>query len=351
MGPVVYSVAPASGTTFGGTALTITGARFSAGAIVIIGGVPATTVTLQDAQTIRATTPAHAGGAVDVTVSVGGQSASLSGAFTYVPPSGTNAPPVVTGITVRGPLPDEPAGLANIGETMSVTASVEDAETPASELEYQWSAGSGTFSGTGASVTWRASGSETTPTDVTLTLTVIEHYQRPGPDGLPVAAENRTTATTTLSLHDSVREAGGVARQFLLDFSDSRISPEVATRNFSHSPRCAAGAADELSDVRANRQDYDIKSHDIGQPSVALNFDGRCSYQNQPGDACINMTCRWTSTGINPAKPDYNTTGDANGTCYLSAVYEDASWLLCTSNFQPVGHQSLTGFLRRVSRQ
>jgi len=82
--PTVSSVAPTSGSTAGGTAVTISGTNFAAGATVTLGGTAATNVVVVNGTTITATTPAGSAGAVTVTVTVGGQSGSLTNGFTYV---------------------------------------------------------------------------------------------------------------------------------------------------------------------------------------------------------------------------------------------------------------------------
>ena len=77
--PTVTSVSPNSGTTAGGTAVTITGTNFAAGATVIFGSTAASNVVVVSATTITATTPAGSAGAVTVTVSnPGGQSGGLA---------------------------------------------------------------------------------------------------------------------------------------------------------------------------------------------------------------------------------------------------------------------------------
>ena len=82
--PTVSSVSPNNGPTSGGTAVTITGANFASGATVTFGGTPATNVVVANSTTITATTPAGSAGAVTVTVTVSGQSGSLTSGFTYV---------------------------------------------------------------------------------------------------------------------------------------------------------------------------------------------------------------------------------------------------------------------------
>ncbi len=87
------SVSPNSGPTAGGTAVTITGTNFAAGATVTFGGTAATNVVMVSGTQITATTPAGNAGAVTVTVTVNGQSGSLANAFSYTPP------PTVSGVS------------------------------------------------------------------------------------------------------------------------------------------------------------------------------------------------------------------------------------------------------------
>ncbi len=87
--PYVSSVSPNSGATAGGTAVTISGSGFAPGATVMVGGVAATNVSVTDSTTITATTPAHAVGAVALTVTnTNGLSGTLANGFTYTTPAG-----------------------------------------------------------------------------------------------------------------------------------------------------------------------------------------------------------------------------------------------------------------------
>ena len=67
--PTIGSITPITGTAAGGTAVTITGTGFLAGATVTFGGTAATGVTVASSTSITATTPAHAAGTVSVVVS------------------------------------------------------------------------------------------------------------------------------------------------------------------------------------------------------------------------------------------------------------------------------------------
>ena len=74
----VASISPTSGTISGGTSVQLNGTNFQSGAAVTFGSTPATSVTMVNSTTITATTPSHAAGAVNVTVTnPGGQSATL----------------------------------------------------------------------------------------------------------------------------------------------------------------------------------------------------------------------------------------------------------------------------------
>src|ERR1019366_7713449 len=96
------SVSPSSGTTAGGTAVTITGTNFAAGATVTFGSNAATNVVVVSGTQITATKTAGSTGAVTVTVTVNGQSGSLASGFTYVvPPTVTSVSPN-TGSTAGG---------------------------------------------------------------------------------------------------------------------------------------------------------------------------------------------------------------------------------------------------------
>src|SRR5581483_5713314 len=98
--PTVASVSPNSGPDAGGTGITITGTGFSPGAVVSVGGIAATGVTVVSSTQITATTAgSHTDGAADVVVTnIDGQSGTLTGGFTYTAPPENSSPPAVTSI-------------------------------------------------------------------------------------------------------------------------------------------------------------------------------------------------------------------------------------------------------------
>src|SRR6266849_7825782 len=144
--PTVSGASPTSGTTAGGTPVTITGTGFLAGATVAFGTTAATSVTVASSTTITATTPAHAAGAVNVVVTnTDGQSGPLSNGYTYTSASGgggialvqSNSGPTTihasnTTVAVTYPVA-QTAGDMNIvvvgwGDTTSTISAVSDSK-------------------------------------------------------------------------------------------------------------------------------------------------------------------------------------------------------------------------------
>ena len=99
--PTVTSVSPNSGSTAGGSSVTITGTNFLAGASVGFDSSSATNVSVASSTTITATVPAHTAGSVNVVVTnTNGLSGTLTGAYTY----NTDLVPSVTSVSPnRGP--------------------------------------------------------------------------------------------------------------------------------------------------------------------------------------------------------------------------------------------------------
>lgn len=86
--PTVTQVTPSSGSTQGGTVVTIAGSNFEPGATVKFGGTNASAVIVVSSTQIRATPAPHAAGTVAVDVfNPSGLSAQLTSAYTYVEPA------------------------------------------------------------------------------------------------------------------------------------------------------------------------------------------------------------------------------------------------------------------------
>jgi hypothetical protein len=98
--PTISSITPATGSTLGGSGITITGTGFRGGASVTVGGIAATNVVVVSATQITATTPAHVAGAVPVVVfNSDQQQATSQTGFTYA----STAPTISSLTPVTGP--------------------------------------------------------------------------------------------------------------------------------------------------------------------------------------------------------------------------------------------------------
>lgn len=104
--PKVLTISPNSDRLAGGTPITITGLRFGKNAdgsspTVLIGGLAATSVVVVNSQSLTAVTPTSTTvGLVDVSVTVGSQTGTLFGGFTYI---GGSIPTLLLGSSIAPP--------------------------------------------------------------------------------------------------------------------------------------------------------------------------------------------------------------------------------------------------------
>jgi hypothetical protein len=307
--PTLSGITPATGPATGGTLVTISGANFTTGASLTIGGVAVTDLTISSATSITAKTGAHAAGAADVFLTQSGQSARLTGAFTYL----TTKPPSIQSIVALGTRANEPGQFADLNEQIAVTATVTDPDTAAGLLTYQWSADLGTISGTGSQVTWQAPASAVTPAKATITLTVSD-------------GANSVSGTTVVSLHDSTKEIGDMATLFLVNFSKSDVPVDTVMKDFT--PACP-GTAAERQDVENNRSEFIITYWNVQPPQVTVNFGAGCQTLHglRQGDGCSNSQVRWDSNKIAGG------TDSVEGVDEIAAVFLSDRWWLCSSDF------------------
>jgi hypothetical protein len=240
---------------------------------------------------------------------------------------GANTPPVIRSVVAQGSRPGEPAYFADLDEEITVTATVEDAQVAPERLVYEWSAPVGTFTGAGASVRWRAPKTAATPTKVVISLTVRD---APAPGGATASS------TVPVNLHDSVREIGEMAVQFLTDFS-KQLPPADVLRNFSDT---CGGKAAELGDVQRNQRCWKIDSYVLGTATTAVSFGGACTFRDRRADACTSVPVDWRATYISSAVECAPPTGKPVGTKeravgldWVTAVYVGSRWWLCDSDF------------------
>jgi IPT/TIG domain len=315
----IQSVTPSIGPAAGGTEVIIRGTGFGAAATLSIGGRPATNVNVSGTDVIAARTPASTiAGPVDVVVTLNGRTSSLTGGFRYEPAL-PNTAPVIRSFTAQGRRLRQPAAFADYGETIQLTLVIEDAESTAAQLTYQWRACDGTFSGTGPQVDWTAPAGGTLPSTCTIEVTIT--------DGPHVA-----TRSIVIRLHNSIAEVSALALEFLTEFANSTIPAETTVRNFSEATTdCSAGKAAELKEVQDNRTTRKINSHVYGLTTATINFGGVCAFRSRAGDACVVTPVEWQSTIIPSGLPE-----TAKGISQITGVYENGNsrWRLCRSELQ-----------------
>jgi hypothetical protein len=236
-----------------------------------------------------------------------------------------NTPPVIKSVTAQGSRANEPANLADLDEEIALTVVAEDAQVSADRLLYQWTAPSGTVTGTGASVRWRAPASLTTPAKVTILVTVSDG---PAPTGASATSE------ITVDVHDSRKEIGDMAVQFLVDFS-KQIAPADVLKNFSDT---CPGKASELADTERNQRCWKVTSYSVGAATVTVNFKSVCAFRSRSGDGCASVPVSWRtevkSSAAECGGQPVGTAGSAVGKDWLAAVYLGSRWWLCDSDFE-----------------
>ena len=253
------------------------------------------------------------------------------------PPDGGQPPPVNTAPVIKSiTLSDS---RAEVGTPITVTAVVEDQETPVANLTYAWTADAGTFAGTSAAATWLPPAAAKTPADYVLTLTVTERYTSGGS-----TAENKTSSTVSVHVNDSVKELADLSVRFLNNFATSSVAPETCVSEFSDI--CGAGKKDELSNIRDNRHDFEIVAATVRATSVELpparltaKVHTFCAFTSKV------ITTRPQSGGCQVAGAcPFNSVQTVDGDCWTTNVYDQGRWWLCESHFTPKG--SLTDFGR-----
>lgn len=232
-----------------------------------------------------------------------------------------NTPPQVKSVTVA-------QSRVEVGTPVTVTAVVEDAETPVANLTYAWTASTGTFSGTGPEVTWTAAQDAKTPEDYTLTLTVTERATSGS-----ITVENTATGTATVHVNNSPKELVDLSLRFLNAFADSKVSPETCVAEFTDS---CNGKKAELQDVIDNRHDFEILASSLRHTSLQID--------SSRTNATVHTQCAFTSRVItttpqsggcllDPASCRFGTIQQANGDCSTTHVYEKGRWWICQSHF------------------
>lgn len=132
--PTVTGISPTSGTTAGGTSVTITGTNFTGATGVTIGGASCAPLSGVTATSITCVTSAHAAGAASVLLTTPGGTNSANSLYTYVVPSVRQTPSINTSIgggTVTAKIVTGSAGCSiDLANTVAFTPPVYNGTTP-----------------------------------------------------------------------------------------------------------------------------------------------------------------------------------------------------------------------------
>ena len=130
--PTITSLSVSTGSTAGGTSVTITGTNFTAATQVLFGGIPAASYVVNSATSITAISPAQAAGVMDIKVATfSGDSASgSSDLFTYT----TASAPTVSSLSVGTGTTAGGTAVTITGTNLSDAVSVLFGSVPASSF-------------------------------------------------------------------------------------------------------------------------------------------------------------------------------------------------------------------------
>jgi uncharacterized repeat protein (TIGR01451 family) len=255
--PSVSSVSPTSGSTSGGTSLTITGTALTGATGLTVGGAVATNVTVVSDTSITATTPAGSAGTVDIRVTTAGGTSAVSAndRFTYI------APPTVGSVS---PSSGPQAG----GTTVTITGT---------NLTGATSVNFGATSATGFTVNGATSITATAPAhaagqvDVTVTagsvtsaISAADHYTYAA---LPTATQ--AIASTTLTQNHAATSFIPVIGSGGTGSLSYTVSPSLPT---GLSMTSGSGAITGTPTVASAATTYTVTVTDANNATAAATF-------------------------------------------------------------------------------
>ncbi|HUR20662.1 MAG TPA: hypothetical protein VMZ90_07630 [Vicinamibacterales bacterium] len=229
----------------------------------------------------------------------------------------TTTPPVIKSITA-------PTARVETEQNVTITAVVEDKETPLNNLSYLWTANAGTITGTGPVVTWRHPAGLKAGVDVVITLTVVDKHKEVE-NNVIVEREYRVVAQAApFRVHDSVAEVKELARKFLVDlFGNTSVAPQACLVDFADV--CAQGRSDELADIIEHRKLVVLTSAQV--------MNQRAQFAG-PNAGTVHSAMLYT--GRTPP-----TSLRISSDCHdfaITVVYVGNRWWICESTHNPDDH-------------
>lgn len=219
-----------------------------------------------------------------------------------------------------------PTSRVEVGQDITITATVEDAETPLTQLTYQWAASAGTITGSDTTATWTMPAGIKSGVNVVITLTVVDTYNAVLNNQIVQRQFTVVGTSSPFRVHDSVAETKELARKFLIDlFGNSSVPVEACLVDFTEFGRCARGKDLERSDVLWHRDNIVVYSATM----LAQRVDWAGSTEGTVHSAVLYHD---QEIGKPPKLP---TCGDF----YVTVVYVEERWWLCESSFDPFNRE------------
>ena len=240
--PAVTSLSPVSGTTAGGTVVTITGTNLLGTSAVSFGGSAGTNITNVTNTSLQVTAPAHAAGAVNVQVTTpSGQSpVAAGGTYTYT----TTTVPVIASVTpASGPLAGGTVvtitGSGFSGTTLVTFGGVAGTNpTNVTDTSLQVTTPARATAGQVDVIITAAGGTSVTSSVAKFTYAGVPTITAVSPAGGPTTGGTVVTLTGTGLTNASAVTFGGVAGTSISNVTDTSLT--VTT------PAGAAGTVDVL---------------------------------------------------------------------------------------------------------
>lgn len=205
---------------------------------------------------------------------------------------------------------------------VAITAVVEDAETPLTQLAYQWTTSAGTITGNGTSATWRMPSGLTSGVDVLIKLTVVDTYDAIVNNVVVKQQFDVTKTSEAFRVHDSVAEVKALAKKFLVDlFGNSNVPAQACMVDFADV--CAnfpEGKNSELQQIVDHRDDYVVISAQILNQGVVF-FGANAGSVHS------------ATMYVDQRKDDPKFIGNTCGDFELTMVYVGNRWWICESYF------------------
>ena len=290
--PTVTSISPNSGTINGGTAVTIRGTGFLAGATVKLGGTSATAVSVVNSTTIAATTPAHTAGATSVVVTnTDAKAVTLNNGFTFTGPPPPNPAPTVTSITPNSGTTNGGTAVTIAGTGFLAGATVKMGGTSATVLAV---VNSGLITATAPAHAAGAVDVVVTNTDTkTGTLTSGYTYTAASNPAPTVTSINPATGVTTGGTTVTITGTGFLAGA-AVSFGGTAATGVAlvnSTTITSSTPAHAAGAVnvvvtntDTKSGTLTNGYTYTAPTGTIALSTVVSGLTNPVGLERPPGD-------------------------------------------------------------------